>query len=151
MDAEHWIVVAATLLVVIVCVHFHYEGLRLFVRIMRKNLLPTRLRIVALIFGELLLHAVEIWLFALVYVLLLGMGDFGYLVNAIHLEQSHLGLADLMYYSATVYTTLGFGDFAPQGAIRFLTGSEAVAGLLLITWSASFIFIEMQRHWEQDL
>jgi len=49
-----------------------------------------------------------------------------------------------------VFTTLGFGDVIPYGAIRFMTGMEALTGLVLITWSASFAFIEMQRHWRLD-
>ena len=47
-----------------------------------------------------------------------------------------------------VYTTLGFGDLVPLGPIRHMTGSESVAGLVLITWSASFTFLEMQRFWK---
>jgi len=34
------------------------------------------------------------------------------------------------------------------GALRYLTGIESLAGLLLITWSASFLYIEMVRYWE---
>jgi hypothetical protein len=46
-----------------------------------------------------------------------------------------------------VYTTVGFGDLLPQGAIRFMSGMEALTGLVMITWSASFTFLEMQRDW----
>ena len=60
------------------------------------------------------------------------------------------GLLDFVYFSATVYTTLGFGDLVPTGAVRFLAGTEAVTGFLLISWSASFTFLEMQRFWKQE-
>jgi hypothetical protein len=33
------------------------------------------------------------------------------------------------------------------GAIRFLAGTEALTGFVLVTWSASFTFVEMQRFW----
>ena len=33
----------------------------------------------------------------------------------------------------------------PVGAIRFLVGTEALTGFVLVTWSASFTFVEMQR------
>ena len=36
------------------------------------------------------------------------------------------------------------------GALRYLTGIESVAGLLLITWSASFPYIEMARYWDLE-
>jgi hypothetical protein len=42
---------------------------------------------------------------------------------------------------------VGFGDLVPHGAIRFMTGMEALTGLVMITWSASFTFLEMQRDW----
>jgi hypothetical protein len=32
--------------------------------------------------------------------------------------------------------------------LRYLTGIESLAGLLLITWSASFLYIEMVRYWD---
>ena len=56
-------------------------------------------------------------------------------------------LFDAVYLSATTFTTLGFGDLAPIGAIRLVSGMEALIGFLLITWSASFTFLEMSRLW----
>jgi hypothetical protein len=47
----------------------------------------------------------------------------------------------------TNFTTLGFGDIEPLGFIRLLVGMEALVGFVLITWTASFLFYEMQRHW----
>lgn len=55
-----------------------------------------------------------------------------------------------MYFSAITYTTVGFGDFVPTGPVRFLAGTEALTGFLLITWSASFTFLEMRRYWGRD-
>jgi hypothetical protein len=39
------------------------------------------------------------------------------------------------------------GDIQPHGDLRFLTGIESLTGLVLITWTASFLFVEMQRFW----
>ena len=58
-------------------------------------------------------------------------------------------LLDCVYFSFTVYTTVGFGDIEPLGYIRYLTGIESLAGLVLITWTASFLYLEMQRHWDE--
>ena len=85
-----------------------------------------------------MLHIAEIWIFGLTYYLLLlddGFGGFG--------SMSSAGSFDCIYFSATVYTTLGFGDIVPLGPIRFLTGTQSIVGLTLITWSASFTFGEM--------
>jgi hypothetical protein len=54
------------------------------------------------------------------------------------------------YYSAVVYTTLGFGDIIPLGPAKILTAMESLIGLGFITWSASFTFLEMQRCWRDD-
>ncbi len=44
---------------------------------------------------------------------------------------------------------LGFGDIQPHGAIRNFVGLESLTGLLLITWTASFLYFEMQRYWNK--
>jgi hypothetical protein len=59
-------------------------------------------------------------------------------------------LPDFVYFSATTYTTVGFGDAVPAGAIRFLAGMEALTGFVMITWSASYTFLEMQRDWRPE-
>lgn len=58
-------------------------------------------------------------------------------------------LTDAVYFSFTNYTTLGYGDIEPGGQLRFLAGMEAITGLSLITWSASFMFMEMIKFWEE--
>lgn len=55
---------------------------------------------------------------------------------------------DYLYFSAVIYTSLGIGDIVPTGHLRFLTGVEALNGLLLIAWSASFLFATMNRLWD---
>jgi hypothetical protein len=57
-------------------------------------------------------------------------------------------LMDCSYFSFTNYTSLGFGDIHPTGDIRFLAGLEALTGLVLIGWTSSFMFIEMQKLWK---
>ena len=46
--------------------------------------------------------------------------------------------------------TLGLGDLSPVGTVRLLAGTESLTGLLLITWSASFTYLEMSRMWARD-
>lgn len=59
-------------------------------------------------------------------------------------------LANCMYFSAETYTSLGFGDLTPHGPVRVLAGVEALTGLLLIGWSASFTYISMERFWTRS-
>lgn len=55
---------------------------------------------------------------------------------------------DYLYFSAVMYTSLGIGDIVPTGHLRFLASVEALNGLLLIAWSASFLFATMNRLWD---
>lgn len=97
------------------------------------------------VYGALFAHAVEIWLFALVYYQVHNHESWGQLTG--NFDGS---LMSCVYYSFTTYTTLGFGDIVPMGEIRYLTGIEALTGLVLITWSASFLYFEMQRQWATE-
>ena len=59
-------------------------------------------------------------------------------------------LENCLYFSAETFTSLGFGDIVPTGSLRLLAGFEALNGLLLIGWSASYIYISMERYWGKD-
>jgi hypothetical protein len=73
-----------------------------------------------------------------------GMGSF---VGA---SSEHGMLLDSIYLSFVTFTTVGYGDIVVDGYLRYLTGIEALIGLILITWSASFLFIEMQKYWNSE-
>ncbi|UCG71524.1 MAG: two pore domain potassium channel family protein [Chromatiales bacterium] len=153
MDLPLLVTLLTTCVIVFVCVLLHYEGLRALSRWITSDLLPPRGRIVTMIFGLILLHAAEIWVFAGGYFYLEGVtgyADFLHFGSGEGLVERPMTLFDHAYYSVVTYTTLGFGDIVPVGAVRFMTGTEAVTGLALITWSASFIFLEMQRYWGRD-
>ncbi|MFT4727209.1 MAG: hypothetical protein ACI9UN_001704 [Granulosicoccus sp.] len=55
-----------------------------------------------------------------------------------------------LYFSFASYTSLGIGDIFPIGHIRLLTGIEALLGLLMIGWTASFLFLEMRSFWSVE-
>lgn len=141
---EHAFVVLLTLAVTAVVVLVHHEGLHRLAR--RYALRPPGRRhrgMLAIIFALLALHSVEIWCYGLVYWGLIRIPGAGFVQG----EHGLATLFDALYLSATTYTTLGFGDLAPVGAIRFVSGMESLTGLLLITWSASFTYLQMSRHW----
>jgi hypothetical protein len=57
------------------------------------------------------------------------------------------GFQDCLYFSVVTYTSLGFGDHVPVSHARLIAGVEALNGLLLIGWSASFTYLAMERYW----
>jgi hypothetical protein len=130
------------LLVVAIAVVVHYEFLYRVTLYIPKIHIRHRYRILIGVFGALTAHAAEIWIFAFAYYFMNHAEGWGHLSGNFHGE-----LMDCAYFSFTVFTTLGFGDIEPNGNLRYLTGIESLTGLVLITWSASFLFFEMQRHW----
>ena len=105
-----------------------------------------RLRILIGLFGAIAGHIIEIWFFAFGYYFLHHSGKFGHLQGVVD-GSFHGTLLDCSYFSFVTYTSVGFGDIFAIGDIRYLTGLEALIGLVLITWTASFMFIEMQKFW----
>lgn len=139
---EHLTATLLSLVLVAVSVVIHYEALVQLERLGRQ-LRRHRWTILITVHGLLLAHVIEIWTFAAGYYLAehaLGLGQ-------IHTVQHDW--FDYVYYSAMVYTTVGFGDIVPTGALRMITSTEGLAGLSLITWSASFTFLQMQKVWRQ--
>ena len=45
--------------------------------------------------------------------------------------------------------TLGFGDIYPVGDLRLIASVEALNGLLMLGWSASFIYLAMEKFWDR--
>lgn len=135
---------AINISLVCLAVLVHYEMLyRLSVQIPKMTIKP-RFRVILGLIGALTAHVIEIWIFALGYYMMVSIGNFGMLNGAFNNT-----LMDCVYYSFVTYTSLGLGDIYPTGNIRFTTGLESLTGLVLITWSASFMFIEMQKFWKK--
>jgi amino acid transporter len=132
-------------ILVILCVVIHYfvlEGLSALVPRMRS---PKRLRMGIVILGAIMGHLAEITVFAFGIAALIFWGEHGSLQGELQ-----AGLRDYFYYSAVTYTSLGFGDLTPFGHLRLLAAVEALTGLVLIAWTASFAYLQMQRFWGQD-
>ena len=123
----------------------HYEVLRQLSLLIPGLKIKPKLRVLAGVFGAFCGHVLEIWVFGIVYHYLHHHQDFGLL------QGNHDGsLMDSVYFSFSSYTSLGFGDIEPIGDLRFLAGLEALVGLMLITWTASFVFLEMTRYWRKE-
>ena len=133
------ITLIVTALLVALSVLIHFEALRRLAAFMLSSHGRFRMSLLVCMLGAMVAHVIEIWVFGLGYCFLTESGQFGSLEGGF----TH-SLADCGYYSFVTYTTLGFGDLIPKGHIRFLTGMEALTGLLLITWTASFMYIQMK-------
>ena len=130
------LLVAATMLA-------HYELLSFLDRwLPQLEHVSSRLRVLVGVGTIFLGHVAEIWLFGLGYFATLHIPGMG----AIRGETGN-AFMDCVYLSFITFTTVGYGDIVAKGYIRYLTGVEALTGLILVTWSASFLFLEMQKYW----
>lgn len=137
--------VGVVVVILSICILLHYEALNLMERMtrtMRRHRWIVLLTMVGLIFT----HIVQMWIYAFGYY----AAEHWLALGSIHPRGSEMsGWMDYVYYSAIVFTTVGFGDMVPVDGLRMLTMSEALAGFSLISWSASFTFLQMQRVWRQ--
>lgn len=142
------IVLGAAVAAVVVCVLIHYQAFRSLTGLMGRWRVRRR-GLIVMVLGLIAVHCVAIGVFAALYAVLNVQGPFGSIAS--HLTSgTELALSEYFYFSAVVYTTLGFGDLVPHGFLRVVTAIEAIAGFSLITWSASFTFLEMQQFWVSE-
>jgi hypothetical protein len=130
---------------VVACVTLQYETFAWLSARLGRVRTPRRRRVLIVVLLLFTMHVVEIWIFGAAYVLLLHDPAFGVVHGA-----EHSNLLDYVYFAAVIFTTLGLGDLVPSGTIRFMVGTEALAGFTLISWSAAFTYLEMERFWKNN-
>lgn len=121
----------------------HYEALSRVDARLPGLRMPQRSKLLVVMFAVFLAHALQIALygFTLYGLQRAGLG---------HLTASgQVDLSASLYFSAETFTSLGFGDLVPVGPLRLLAGAEALNGLVLIGWSASYAYLAMERFWRE--
>lgn len=121
------------------CVAIHGFGMMLGIGWLRRHKPPrhdqqyelsamfwTMVRVVC---GLLVLHMIHIFLWA----------------SCFHWGDCFADFATSFYYSATSYSTVGYGDVSPPGNWRILGAVEAVTGVLMFGWSTGVIFAVFQH------
>ncbi len=104
-----------------------------------RRTFATPARLLLALYGLGGAHILEAGLYAIGFSLgdNLGIGGF---------EQEDVNsFMDVFYFSLVNYSSLGLGDIYPTGHFRFLAGVEALNGFLLISCSASTIFLVVTR------
>lgn len=131
--------------VVIATMLIHYEALFwLSKKLPTLSQIRPRFQVLVGALCIFLVHVLEIWLFALAFYLSSKIDGMGSLTGNLVVAG---GILDCVYLSFVTFTTVGYGDVVAQGELRYLGGIESLTGIILITWSASFLFVEMQRNW----
>jgi Ion channel len=118
---------------------FHYETLSLLSRRFAAKS-TTRRSLPGMIVVIIGAHLIEIGFYALAYYLAVttfGLGGFN--------SGPMTGIFDYYYFAAETYSSLGYGDIYPTGAMRLIAAIEPLNGLLLLTWSGAFLFMLVER------
>ncbi len=124
--------VAATAMV-LSTILVHFLGLSALIALMRSTFvgrlnheraIHSAVIIVLVVVSIAGLHTLEIWMFAGLY-LWLGLFDGN--------------LMDAVYFSASTFSTVGFGDLVLPDKWRLLAATEGAHGFLLIGWSTAFM------------
>lgn len=136
------IVATTCILLVVLTTFLHYEVLRLVTYSLPRVRIRPRAKVLAAMFAAFVAHVLEILLYGFACYALsewLGLG---------RIAGAEASVATYLYFSAETYTSVGFGDVVPSGPMRLLAGAEALNGLLLIGWSAAYLYIAMERFWD---
>ena len=79
-----------------------------------------------------ILHFLEITLWAIVYLLIPEIKQVS-------------GMEEAIYFSMVTYATLGYGDIVLGPHWRIMSGFEAMNGILLFGWSTAMFFSTVQK------
>ena len=127
---------AVSSLMVVVCVVIHGVGLFGLNRALRTEASIERLQRIdplsprgtaftlGVVIAMLALHGIEIWLFALAYIVLGAIPQ----------------LEPALYFSTISYSTVGYSDVHITSEWRLLGAFESVLGIFLLGWSTAFFF-----------
>jgi hypothetical protein len=118
------------------CVTIHAAGLTWAVRRIQRHatwharsLLGLTRLLIAVATWAIVLHLLQIAIWALFYLWHKGMPD----------------LNSALYFSAVTYTTTGYGDLVLPGEWRLVGGVEALTGILMCGLSTGFFFAIFTR------
>lgn len=119
-------------------VGLHLVGIAALLTILRRHraratpassVLRDGTGIVAAAVGLFALHAIEIWAYAALYVLIHALPDF----------------ETALYFSTSTYATIGYGDVVLDRSWRIVGAIEGANGVILLGWSTAFFVAVVSR------
>jgi hypothetical protein len=132
-----FIAILITAVAVVLNVSLHLVVLRLlYMSVLSRLMQHKRVVVGVVVLGAIAGHLLEIGVFA------------GAVTVVASQAANPPDLVDPFFWSVTAYTSLG-SDYPPVPELRLLTGVEALTGLILITWTASLLFLLMQKYWTE--
>ena len=134
------VVFSITALAVIAATGLHYSALFLATKVLAHFREAHPASIIFALFLAVIAHLFEIVIFAVAWQIMYSMELIDFSIEA-------PGFIDLIYFSGTTYTTIGYGDIILAGDGKIMAVAEGVIGLVLIAWTASFTYYEINKKW----
>jgi hypothetical protein len=97
---------------------------------LHRHSLGKTIAMVTTVLGLFLVHTIEVWVWALAYLVMGVVND----------------LEEAVYFSTVTFSTLGYGDITPTAAWRVFAALEAMNGFILIGWSIAYLIAASTRH-----
>ncbi len=137
---------SVAIVMIVVGIIIHNECLQYTTSLLnRLTGIPPRIHVVIGVGMCFIAHIVEILVFAVFHYGLAKNSDADKAM-----VDNRIGFQDFLYFSAETYTSLGYGDVEMLSEnLRFLGGLEAMIGLVLIAWTASFTYFLMEKYWRE--
>lgn len=131
--------IVLTVIVVLACTIFHYEAISRLDGFARARTWANHATLVCVLSLLMLIHVLEILLYAGAYGLaeVIGIGGLR--------GPNELTPAEYFIFAAETYSSLGSTDVTPEGEIRLMSSLSSLFGILSLTWSASFLFSLVER------
>ena len=136
------IVLACCVFLLLMTTLIHYEVLRFISLELKTRRIPSRMKFIIVIVAAFASHALQMVLYGMSYYGVIHGFALGNLTGS-----PDSSWVNCLYFSVETFTSLGLGDILPSGPVRMIAGAEALNGLLLIGWSASFTYLAMERFW----
>jgi len=132
----------ATLFLLQSTIWIHAEGLSVIRLEIGRHPVDERLRLATVVSAAILLHMLEVGLYASAIWFLNVVVDVGDIVGA-----REFSAMDYFYYSAETFTALGSGNLSATGGLRLIASLEPLNGLVLIAWTGAFTYWAMEHYW----
>jgi hypothetical protein len=135
LSHDEWAALGLSGLLLLGAGFWHLYGIRAIKWINKRIPLGDNGTVLVAFWGLATLHVSEIVLGAMMYGAAIHWFEFGTLAKGFGDSP-----AGLLYFSGITFTTLGYSQQDATGALRLMVMMQALAGFMLITWSATYVY-----------
>lgn len=133
-------------LILVACLGiFHHLGMLTIRRVMPPAKHGSQLAMIMAFCALLLLHTLEILLFAAIYRGLVSWSSMGTLGPKFDGTWTAF-----VYFSGMNFVTLGYASFDADVPLRLVGMMQSLGGFMVLTWSATFIYSISQAMWDRS-